>query len=368
VANIEREQTSPTATDIHRGAPRRAPWIVGVFAGLAVVVASIAVYRVVESLGTRDVPGFSAIDSQPLLAEAAERRDTIGTVALEGAGSRMTFRRHDDGTWRLAERDGYPVHGAMVEDLIEELIGLTATYVSGESPPPYERLGLPDPFRADGPVFGVRLADGGGESLGALTIGEALAVPGGAQLIKVFVKRADDSRVWLVENDDATVPPLDPLAWMDRQVLDVPRERIREVEIASPDGEPLVLRQTESGDVRVVGAPQGASVDPEAVAPTLAAPSFLEFEDVKAADAIAQTSSPWRISARVEDGITYHIRLHEDADRAWAVFSAEALPTTAVDTARRRVEAFNRRHGGWVYLLPQHVADFLVVRPDDPSP
>lgn len=360
-----------------RGSRRKGGVVLAVIV-LAVAATAIAAYLITERLRGGDVPGFSAIDGRPLLAEAAERRDTIGTLALEGAASRMTFRRDDGGTWRLAERDGYPVRGGMVEDLVEHVAGMTATYVSRDTPPPYEALGLPDPFRADGPVFSVRLADGDGETLGALTIGEGLAVPGGAQLIKVFVKRADDSRVWLVEDAAAAaaVPPLDPLAWMDRQIMDVPRERIREVEIASPDGEPLVLRQDENGDVQVVGAPEGASVDPEAVAPTLAAPTFLEFEDVKAAAAVAETASPWRFSARVDGGIAYRARLYEDDDEVWAVFAAEAVPETDTDSgtatatsgAAQQAEAFNRRHGDWAYRLPSHVAGFLMVRPADLAP
>ena len=74
-----------------------------------------------------------------------------------------------------------------------------------------------------------------------LIVGGVRSAPGSEDMTAVPVRRADTDRVWLVDADLRA--PADPMAWIDPQVLGVPRGQIDELRTLPMSGEPLVLQR-----------------------------------------------------------------------------------------------------------------------------
>ena len=93
-----------------------------------------------------------------------------------------------------------------------------------------------------------------------LTAPKARTGRGGPSSDTTYVRRAGEAQAWLVSGRLA--PEKDADRWLDRRVVDVSRERVREVAVTLADGTKLVVRRDKPADLdfAVADAPDDRAV------------------------------------------------------------------------------------------------------------
>lgn len=331
---------------------------------LVLMVAAVlgVAWMVVSGMQERGLPGFEATQRQTLLPGLRDRLDEVTGVEIAGAEGSLVLRR-DEGTWRIAELAGYPARDGLVADLLAQLAGLEAIYVSETRQPDYAGLALAAP-EAGSPGAGVAIAVHGTaeEPLARVVVGEHMATPGGTSLTNTAVRRGDDPRAWLVDAEIRV--PVQPLAWTWPEIVDVPPSQVLRIDLTTPEGERFVAARPEGRDVLQVieGGGRAGADDLSTLEMMAAALESLRFEAVRQAEqAPGDVRREWHSAITARDGLTYRTRLFEQQDAFWAAIAAE--PAQEGEATARAAAAFNQRHGGWLYRLPAYAGEQLTGRP-----
>lgn len=373
------EKQPPTMS--HKNGRTRTKWGLSLILGFAVAAVLVTgVWTGVwlfPQLTPSAVSGFTEVENQTLFPRLAARMDIVRYIEIEGYGHHFTLKI-TEGTWRLVERDGFPARRGVADTLIREIAGLKTTFISDQDDPSYAEYGVDDPSGSKSTAVRVTLRNHSQDRIANVVVGHMFSVPNTSGSTRSsFVRRNGDPRVWLV--DDALQISPDPLDWMDRKIMDLPPDRVREVTIVPPEGEKLVIQRSTEG-VLQVSQGQSQSVDvegPWVLEAIVGALEDLRFDDVRSVDALAEAEKPaWHATVRTDGGLSYLVRLFSEANDVWAVFSAEAEdgPTragAAADTVEDRsvspvviakARRFTARHDGWAYRLPVHAVERLMTR------
>jgi hypothetical protein len=243
--------------------------------------------------------------------------------------------------------------------------------VSAEKDPPYESYGLADPKRDAGASPRVTVISTQGTSLASAAIGHTFSAPGGTQLSKVFVRRNGEARVWLADGDVRLEGR--PLEWLPQPIVDVPRRQVSEMTTTGTNGERMTIRRDADAALELADGAPADQHDSAAVDAMASALEGLRFEEVRAAEKVEDAgSASGRASIATDDGLIYSVRLIEESEDVWAIFSADVREppaggqTAAMDEpAAAAGQRFNSRHGRWAYKLPGYVVDYLRTGPGD---
>lgn len=269
---------------------------------------------------------------------------------LQGA-TRIEARRHDGAiellrrgeTWVLPARGGYPVRQEKVRELLVGLTELRLTEPRTANPDLLDRLGLEDPARAGATSTLLRVLDAQGAPVAELVIGRRRVRTQGNVPESAYVRRPAENQAWLAEG---RIPvDADPQLWLDRDIANLPRERVRRVQVARNGEAALELTRGEGPDGRLaVTAPAEAPPTDEASLDEVArAFEFLTFLDVRVEADIPGTPLG---EARFEltDNLAIVVRPRKDGEAIWVTLAAEGD-----DEATR----LNARWRGWAYQVGQ---------------
>jgi hypothetical protein len=194
-------------------------------------------------------------------------------------------------------------------------------------------------------------------------VGNEITVPGDGVHARVPLRREHGQRAWLAY--PAFRIESDPAAWLDRDLLDVPRERVARMRSIAPDGAQIALERAGNDGLRVA---QGGAGSDLAGNPRLevaaAALERLQFDAALPAARIKGAMKHGRTVVTTRDGLIYTIHWLADAGIIWATLSADWTPSHA-DKKTSAAESFNERHAPWAYRLPPLVQEQLTIRADD---
>lgn len=349
-----------SARNALRGGSVRNPRLLVGVAGLA-----LAIFGLIGALAFLDESGVAGFEPQEgyLLPGLRENAGQVARVEIRGPDGATTLQKQSR-IWRLLENGGYPADGAAVEAAIRSLAELHAAYVSESDAEP-DRHGVGDPGPGYGAGTALTLRDGTGARLAHVVVGPPFSAPGTAVAPLLFVRIGEDRRVWLAAGSLEIAA--DPLAWLDRDIADIPRSQVTAVTTEAPDGERLTIRRASDGDLAVV---EGLAPDAHLKAPgtLLSVASLMEqmrFEAVRPLGEAPDPEKRWEAAVETDRGITYRIRLLERAaDGYWGVVTASAADAAQPEAARS-AESFNDRHAQWAYLLPAYATERLATRPRD---
>jgi hypothetical protein len=297
-----------------------------------------------------DSPRLAFEGLTPRLAQAARieivRHDTTLILARSGE------------TWRLPAKDDYPARQERVRELLVGLTELRLTEPRTGNPELFDRLGVEDPTRAGATSSLLRVLDAQGRPLAELVVGRRRVRVQGNVPESAFVRRPAENRAWLAEG---RVPlDADPQLWIDRDIANLPRDRIREVSVAREGEAPLMLRRSGDPDGRlgVVEPADPPPLDEINLDEISRAFEFLTFLDV-AREAAIPGERLGESRFELTDNLAIRVRVHREEDRVWAVLAAEGD-----DEAAR----FNARWRGWAYQVGQWKERAFVPRLDDLKP
>jgi hypothetical protein len=172
-----------------------------------------------------------------------------GLAARLGAAARIEVVRHDSAlridrageAWVLPAKDGYPVRPERVRELLVGLTELRLTEPRSANPAQQAQLGVDDPTTPGSTATLLRLLDASGAPLVELVLGRRRMRVQGNVPESIYVRRPSETQTWLAEG---RLPvDGDPNLWIDRDIANLPRERILSLAVVRADAPALRLRR-----------------------------------------------------------------------------------------------------------------------------
>jgi|GEM_PF-335272 len=340
---------------------------VDLLAAVAVILAVVT--AAVHTVSDEPEPG--AFQPGMYLAQGLDP-ERIGTIEIQRGASTVTLERTEDG-FAVAERNGYPASIERVNRLIQGLSDLQAVEKVTENPDNYGELGV-EAGAAEG--VSVRFLDREtGEPFFGLVKGGMRQTGAGGS----YVRRTVGERTRTVYGvEDWLRIDSSPAEWLQKDFIDLDRADLQKVTVlVGPD--PYVIERDDEGEVVLRTLPEGKRAKGDAYKQVFGALVNLGFQDVAPADEFEGVFDD-TYTAELKSGLTYVLELamHEgkdyvraraeppSADRVQAskqitrTESEEKLEEKeAVLLAVEQAEAFNRRHGDWVYQISTWKQDNL---------
>lgn len=337
---------------------------------LAVVALGLAALAA-WALGQR--AGEAPASTGEALPGFAARIEALERVEVRGAGDSLlvSLMRRGDG-WEVEQYPGWPANQREISRALFRLGEARRIEAKTDNPALHPRLGVEDVSRAEAKGAELRF-EGGGEPLG-LVVGINHPGLGGS-----YVRVAGEDASWLIDADLS--PARDPVAWLDRRLVDLPLARTERVRIQPASGRAFSLVRDGEGFI-VQGAPAGRTLDAQATA-TAALPEQLALDGLAPDD--GHEASQSHVYETV-DGLRLEIASWQDAGGTWARFSLaldEEVATAWFNQAgedaepadkrlqqlRDQVQEWQGRFEGRRFLLPSHkAANLLASRADHLAP
>ncbi|HKT71348.1 MAG TPA: DUF4340 domain-containing protein [Steroidobacteraceae bacterium] len=304
--------------------------------GLAMWVSSTRHLERATAAGDLVMPGLTA------------GLNSITEVRVRKGDGTATTLKKGSSSWRVGERD-YPADSGKVRKLLLDLAALKVVEEKTRTPENYPQLGVEE---VNSP-----------QATGTLV--EAVA-PG--KTYGLIVGKSSDAKSGYVR---MTTSPQSVLAapllsldadarhWIDRTLIDLPLERIKEVnvKIGAQPAYTLSRANKEQSDFAVADVPKGRELlTPDAANSIASALTALTSDDVHHAPASnsAQTDLV-HATYRTFDGLVVDVTGRKDGTADWIAIAASATQG-AVETEARDLTT---RVQGWEYEIPGYKYDAL---------
>jgi len=316
-------------------------------------------------------------ESGKLLPELAAVANDLDYLKLTAGGNETvaTFRRNE-GKWRLVEVESYPADWSRLKTLLSDLSQAEVIEQKTSNPDYYGRLGVEDVSSPDAAGVMVEFTEESG--IPALIVGNSATGREGQ-----YVRLAGEPGSVLI--DRRLDLPNDRNQWLDRDIIDVSRDEVVEVNIKHPDGETVkaVKKSADDVDFELLDVPSdrepSSNWSVNALAGGLAS---LRLEAVTS-DTGIDWSSAVEFTLLTADGMRANCWLTTVEEEPWirlgvSVYQAmdeQAEPPVEEEPAddqkefaevlTERVNQINEKVSGWAYRIPQHQFDTMTRRMED---
>jgi hypothetical protein len=341
--------------------PRR---VVGLLIASAVI---IAVAFWVSSRNRHPAP----VAGQPVLdGLKAAVNDVTELRIAKGDGTHVTLRRQP-ATWSVGERD-YPADTGKVRKLLLDLGALSVVEEKTSDPASYGRIGVED----------VNSAKAAGTRIEAVTPKKTYGLIAGhnSGTKSSYVRVSGAAKSFLASPQ--IMPDANPKQWLERNVLDIPESRIKEVAVTPATGPAYAVsrEKKEQTDFTVSNVPKGRELtSPSAGNPVAGELASFTLEDVRkappaAADAKADAKSdakagsksdakagPQRVVFRTFDGLEVQLDGVKEGEQHFVSITPHS---TAKETAAEAA-TLESRVKGWQYEIPSYKYDLLFKPLDE---
>jgi hypothetical protein len=361
-----------------------------------ILVAATAVVGIAALMVNRDPrPSSSSSTAVPasLFPDLSAKVNDVATIDIKKPGETFSIQRTATG-WGLASKGGFPVQLEQVKSAVVGVANLKPIEAKTSNPTLYSKIGVQDPGDTapsetppsmnpeeappTQPTL-VTLKDDKGATLASVIIGtQKWGNNGGSS---IFVRKAGEQQSWLAEG--RLEVPTDAMQWIERQVLNIPRDRIKNVVILHPaDGvEVEAARDTSTASFTVPNIPPGRELTaPTAPEQLVTGVQYLNIDDVVPAEQIG-FSEPAAIAIyRTFDGLIVTTRTVKKDNKDWISLSftfeeppappAAATPTPEPvtpelkppapikppDEVKKEVEELSTRLSKWAFAIPEYKA------------
>jgi hypothetical protein len=177
-----------------------------------------------------------------------------GLASKLGGATRIEIGKHDGrlvlerkgDAWVVADRGGYPVRPERVRELLVGLTEIRLLEPRTADPAMHERLGVDDPAKPGSAGLLLRVQEANGASMAELVVGRRRVRTQGNLPESAYIRRPAEAQSWLAEG---RLPvDADPQLWLDRDVVNLPAARVREVAVRRANEAELVLARGEASD------------------------------------------------------------------------------------------------------------------------
>ena len=261
--------------------------------------------------------------------------------------------------WVLPGRSNYP---ASFEEVRKTLVGLAALQTIEPKTARPDWLHYVD---LDAPPMGggvlMSLSDDKGRVLAALIVGKSEDIGDASESVGLFVRKPGETQSWLVSSPFA--PHASPSGWLKKNIVDVDRARVQEVEVRPLSGPAYTVRRDKPSDTGFALAPMprgrelAAPGGPDGVASALA---DFSFDDIQPAGNLDFDNQASRTVTRTFDGLIVGVDVVKQGPDYWARVFAGAAP--GKPDAAKEARGINASAQGWAYRLPAAKgAQFMIT-------
>jgi len=290
-----------------------------ILAGLTVV---LVVGAIVVNLGG---PAYtSGTGGNLVFPDFAAKINDAAKITITAADRKITVERKDNG-WDIAEKYGYPAKFEVVKATLVGLAELKTLEAKTAEPGLYPRLEVEDVASGAKSVL-VTVEDAKSAELAGLILGKPHYGRGAEGASEIYVRKAGDRQSWLAtgtlqRNDDVK-------QWMQRDLVTLDRDRVREVDITPSDDKPYTLTKDKpgEGDFTLQGIPADDKIKTPYEANGIAsAMAFLNADDVLPASQLKPDAKLSRkLAYKTFDGLTVDLALYAQDGKKWAKIGAPA--------------------------------------------
>lgn len=357
---------------------------------VAAAALGVAAWMVDRSGRASTVAGATDLPARVLEVLEAKVND-VASVTIKRSGVEFTVSKGET-DWVVVEKGNYPVKIEQVKEAIVTLAELKPVERKTSKPENYSKIGVQEPEvkGPDGTIVGsagpalVTLRDKQGQVLGAAIVGNQK--PGTNP--EVYVRKAGDAQAWLASG--RLEVPGDALGWVDRQIMNLPKERIKSGTIVLPDGQSVTAsrEKPEEPMLAVQNIPAGRELTSASAAEPIAQElNYMTLEDVAPAatagfvDPAPEGVEPGPHSEfHTFDGLVVRVQTLTKAKKAWAKFevsfdegaaTAAAVPDggkgalkPGVDVKKEASE-LQAKVGAWGFQISEYKAKALATKMDD---
>src|SRR4029077_7744117 len=276
-----------------------------------------------------------------VLPELEHHVNAVTELALRKADGTHTTLKRDGAGWSVGER-GWPADAGKVRKLLLDLGALNIVEEKTRLPANYPQLGVQD---VDSPkASGTRIEGITPARAWALILGKSSSAKSG------YVRVANASQTLLAA--PLLTVDADPKAWLDRTLIDVAPERVRQVEERPGEGPGFsaARERKEQTDFTVTPLHRGRELTGPGAANGIAgALSSLSFDDEGKASAAATASAAHAVF-RTFDGLEVDVAGRKDGARSLVTVSVRATAKQTEAEAQTR----SARLGGWEFEIPDY--------------
>lgn len=277
-----------------------------------------------------------------VLPAFASKAPLVGMVKVTTAEESYHIVKGPQG-WVVAEKGGYPVTDAKIQELTEALSHVTYAKAMTRDDRKFDRIGLGDPAQ-QGTGALIEVSDGQGNDFAKLLVGYRDG--------QSYVRKPDDLQAWQVGN--GVLPPLQRAsAWLDLDVVRITPADIAGVDLRPQEGPPYRLLRTAQGAF-VLAPPFDQRLLVAALGPKLVAEALTRLSptDVTASSRIAVGAPVAEHVTRLASGVAVVVRCWRVNDRGWVTVSAAVAEGASADAAGI-AQAINDKTAPWAFALTE---------------
>jgi hypothetical protein len=241
----------------------------------ALIVLAAALY-----LGSRRNAGEPSTEGTLFLPQLASALGTVSEIDLQKGAAAPAVTLHRAGEqWSVTQRTDYPADASRVRKLLLALADAKIVEEKTSNPASFAVIGVDDPAKpgAAGTQITLTTKDGKHSVIVGKPIGEGN-----------FARRGGENRTFTVE--PGITADVEPRAWIDSRLLDVPAAQIQSVEEKPASDPGYTLHRLKPGEdgFALDGAPPAGRklLDAKALAPSASTLNGLTADDVAAATSI----------------------------------------------------------------------------------
>jgi len=287
--------------------------------------------------------------------------NAVTTVTLRKGDATRTTLKKDGAGWSVGER-AWPAQLGKVRKLLLDLGALNIVEEKTRLAANYPAIGVEDVSspKASGTLVEV----GSPVRSWALIVGKSSSAKAG--YVRVAGMPQSLLAAPLISVD------ADPKSWLERELLDIPLERVRQVEERPASGPAYTASRDKKSDSNfaVSPLPKGRQLTgPAAAEPVAGALAALTLDDVRKAAAADDTPRSHALF-RTFDGLEIELAGRKDATHDLVLISARS---SAKETAAE-ADKVNARLSGWEFEIPDYKyatlftsLEELLQKPPEPA-
>ncbi len=316
----------------------------------SVILAIVAVIVLVAGwvFGPATQPGAATSSAAGTLVfpNLAPKLQDAAEVTITHQGKTMVIARQPDGSWGLADRDGFRVQQDKLRSLLTGLTELRMTEPRTADPTLYSRLGVGDASSKTATANLVRVLDKAGKPIAELIVGHRREYVSGGTPPSVYLRRPGEAQSWLAEG---SLPvDADPDLWFDRDIVNVPKDQVVSVTVTRHDpapGDAVLDFALVDGKPALTSPAEHPKLDPYRLADVFDSLDQLSLTDVQP---VARQPGAAIGSSRIitKDGMTVEVTVYKADKDIWI-----RLTATGEGAAKAAAEALNKRSAGWTYQV-----------------
>ncbi len=354
---------------------------------LAIVTVAFAAGAVYLTLERQAEVTTSLVARKGIFAGLIERINDVNEIEVRDQKATVRIVRKGD-QWIIPKKDDHPAEFEKVKKFLVQMGEVKALEPRTSKPELYGRLRVNDVDENDSRSILLTLKNASGEVMAELIQGKSLVGLGLAEKNEIYVRKLGEAQSWLAWGLDFYHADSD--LWIDKNVINIERHRIRQMTNTPTEGEILVIHRPspEDDDMVAPGLPEGAKVDKVKLNDIGGALEWLTFSDVMPRNGIDELKPGGYARYETFDGLTVDVALHDkkgkteiedetwvtiDADFNAAKVSAQLTATEAVaptggqtadksdakeekvttpEDASKQAEEVAKRVSGWAYKFP----------------